>query len=451
MQQAVSYRDRDGFIVLDRSGLRRYVALSYAQRYQQLMGSGLYEKLVTEGLLIPHVEVRMEEDEKKRFYRILEPERIPFISLPYEWTAEQWKEATLTLLRINTLCIEHGMILKDATPFNMAFYKGRCVFFDTLSFDVYTDGEAWVAYRQFCEMMLGPLALIHFNDTDWGKMMVSQINGWPLSFISANLPLRTWLNPVLLFHIHLHSRIKKSGTIAARKTFSREKLLVLWDMIRNSIVHWKTGKRAIVWSNYYDTGILSETYLERKKQIVTNWFSTMRFTEVIDIGSNDGQFSLLAGSYAKQVIAIEYDHTCVEKLRQEISKKRLTHIETVVADIVTPTPAVGWENEERFSLLQRLSGDMLLMLAVIHHVCIGANVPMAFVAKLAARISTRYAIVEFVPRTDPKVIELLRNRKDIFDDYQESVFQTCFSQYFRLVEVADCNTTDRKLYLWEKL
>lgn len=415
------------------------------------MRSGLYQKLVTEGLLIPHVELDMDETEKNRFYRILVPERIPFISLPYEWTAEQWKKATLTFLRINTLCMEHGMILKDATPFNLTFYQRRCVFFDTLSFDTYTDGDPWMAYRQFCEMMLGPVSLMYFNDSDWGRLTVSQINGLSLAFISSHLPLQSWFNPVLLLHIHLHARAKKSGTTSVKKTFSREKLLVLWDLIHKSVAQWKTRERAVVWSNYYDTTILSETYLESKTKIISNWFSRINCTNVVDIGSNDGHFTLLAGDYAQQVIAVESDHGCVEKLRDAINKKQLTHIETVVADIAAPTPAIGWENEERSSLLQRLSGDMVLMLAVIHHLCIGNNVPMAFVAKLAARITTRYAIVEFVPRTDPKVAEMLRYRKDIFDDYQEAHFQDSFGQYFTLADVADCTTTDRKLYLWEKL
>lgn len=451
MQQAVSYRDRDGFMVQRPSGWRRYVGFSYAERYQQLMRSGLYQKLVTEGLLIPHVELDMDETEKNRFYRILVPERIPFISLPYEWTAEQWKEATLTFLRINTLCMEQGMILKDATPFNLTFYQGHCVFFDTLSFDTYTDGDPWIAYRQFCEMMLGPVSLMYFNDTDWGRLTVSQINGLSLAFISSHLPLQSWCNPVLLLHIHLHARAKKSRAASTKKTFTREKLLVLWDLIHKSVAQWKTRERAVVWSNYYDTTILSDTYLESKTKILSNWLSTINCTNVVDIGSNDGHFTLLASDYAQQVIAVESDHGCVEKLRDAINKKQLTHIETVVADIAAPTPAIGWENEERSSLLQRLSGDMVLMLAVIHHLCIGANIPMAFVARLAARITTRYAIVEFVPRTDPKVAEMLRYRKDIFDDYQEAHFQASFGQYFTLVDVADCTTTDRKLYLWEKL
>ncbi|MBI2272607.1 MAG: class I SAM-dependent methyltransferase [Bacteroidetes bacterium] len=452
MQQAISYRDRDGFVLLNNKVLRRYVAFSYADRYDQLMRSGLYQKLVSEGLLIPHREISLDEDEKQKFYVKLEPEYIPFVSLPYEWTAEQWKEVAITLLNINSICIKHGMILKDGTPFNLTFYKGRCVFFDTLSFDVYQEGEPWKAYRQFCEMILGPLALMFYKDPAWGKMMQSHINGWPLSFISSHLPLRTWFNPVLLVHIHWHASVKNKGKkLVSSEIFHSEKLLVLWDMICQSIKHWKIRSHSPVWSNYYAATILSDTYLSSKNEILSQWFATTTFSQVIDMGSNDGFFSILAAGYAKRVLSIESDHDCVQNLRTEIRNRQLGNIETILADIVMPTPATGWENEERFSLLHRLDGDMLLLLAVIHHLCIGANIPMAFVAKLAARLTSRYTIVEFVPRSDPKVVEILINREDIFADYSEETFTYCFGRYFTLLKVANCATTERKLYLWEKL
>lgn len=451
MQQAISYRDRDGFIVVTDQTAQRYVHHSYAKTYDQLMQSGLYQRLVGEGLLISHVEKSLGYEESIQYYKILEPQFLPFISYPYEWTASQWKEALLNLLKINSLCIEYGIILKDATPFNFSFLNGQCIFIDTLSFEIYQDGEPWTAYRQFCESMLGPSALAFFNDVVWIRMMQSFINGWPLQMISANLPAHTWLNSSLLFHIHLHCRFSKKNNNKKQAThLSKEKLLVLWSLIEKSVRGWNKKSNTKVWVDYYDTGILSKQYFDHKLQIVTEWLKDVHPKNVIDLGANNGVFSIAASYNTNNVIAVEFDHDCVEQLRIKVKKENIENIETVYADITQPSAAVGWDNKERNALVQRLRGDMVLSLALIHHLCISANIPIHFVADLFANMTTRYALVEFIPRSDPKVETLLLNRKDIFPDYTEENFIKSFNNFFRLVKSTVCNFSERKLFLWEK-
>lgn len=447
MQQPISYRDRAGFVLVEEGVVKRYVSFFYAETYDCLVNSGLYRKLVQEDLLIPHAE----KVGDSAYYRILEPEIIPFISLPYEWTATQWKQVLLCFLRINRISLQYGMILKDATPFNFAFYKGKPVFFDTLSFARYNEGDPWIAYHQFCTSMLGPLALMYGKGIAWGRMLQSHINGWPLWFLSRSLPWRSWCNPLLLLHIHLHARTgsgKKDKVTG--KGLSGEKLQLLWQMMESSLRKWKKPAARAVWSDYYDNGILSEKYLQSKTGIVTKWLADTRPGSVVDLGANNGMFSFIAAAYAGKVIAVESDHDCVEGMRAIIEEKKYTLVETVLADIVQPTPATGWRNEERPALLQRLKGEMLLALAVIHHLCIASNVPLALIARLFADITEKYLVVEFVPRTDPKVEAMLLNREDIFTDYTEEVFLDQFRLYFNLLEVADCSSSGRKLFLWSK-
>lgn len=453
MEQSISYRDRDGFVVVDGQSVKRYVQSVYADTYEHLLRSGLYDRLVDEGSFIPHKEIQPDTLSERAYYKILEPQWIPFISLPYEWTASQWKEALLLFLRINRTSLQYGMILKDATPFNFCFYNGRCILFDTLSFEMYEEGAPWVAYRQFCENFLGPFALVCFNDVRWAGMLQTAINGWPLSFVSKNLPLRTWFNPVILMHIHLHAGVsaRKTGAYESdRKIFSKEKLLLLWGMIEKAVQKWKYQPPRPVWQAYYDTGILSEEYLTSKIAVVTNWIEKITVSNVIDLGANNGVFSSIASLHAERVLAIESDHACVEQIRKNINAAETHNIETVLADITMPAPATGWENEERFSLLQRIHCDLLMALAVIHHICIGSNVPLVFTARLFAKITSRYLLIEFVPRNDPKVTAMLANRKDIFSDYTEEFFLSAYQQYFKLLDTAACDASDRKLYLWEK-
>jgi len=451
MLQPISYRDKDGFVLVEDARVRRYVNNTYAEHYEQFIQSGLYQRLINESLLIPHQE-ESEPNPSGDFYKILEPEYIPFISYPYEWTISQWKEMAILTLQINKIAMEYGMILKDASPFNITFVKGRPIFFDTLSFEKYQEASPWIAYRQFCESILAPIALMCFNDTDWGKMMISNLNGWNLKFISKNLPLKTWFKSSTLLHIHLHALSNnKRKEVENNHGMSKEKLTLLWTMMESSIKDWKIKKDSKIWGNYYDETISSNEYLKNKTALFTSWMQEIKPIQVIDLGANSGHFSKIAAAYSQSVIAVESDMDCLEQLRSDLKISGIKNIETVLADLVQPSPAIGWANQERSSLLNRLQSDTLMALALIHHLCIGNNVPFQLLAAQFAILTNKYAIVEFVPTTDNRVKELLANRKDIFTDYNETHFEECFEKYFQLIKIEVCVPTNRKLYLWEKI
>lgn len=444
-----SYRDRDGYIVVENSIARRYVLKSYADHYDQLMKSGLYTHLVEKKLLIPHIEISATE--QPECYKIIEPVFIPFISYPYEWTFDQWKEMALKTLQINCISLKYGMILKDATPFNFTWHKGQAVFMDTLSFEKYQSGTAWTAYRQYCETILGPLSLIAYCGAAWARNLQSFINGWDLPFISQTLPSKTWFNKSLFLHIHLHARTKSHQINQGAKTnMNAEKLLALWKLMENGIEQLQDRINSNNWSTYYEETILSQDYLEEKTSIIHTWLKFIAGGKLIDLGANTGKFSCLASSYYDQVIAIESDINCLKVLRTNIKDKSISNITTVWSDLTQPSAAVGWNNEERTDLLSRLASDCLLALALIHHLCIAKNIRLEMLASLFAKLTNQWAIVEFIPKEDPKIKSMLENRMDVFDDYSEERFLQSFEKYFYLREIIPLQHSLRKLYLWEK-
>jgi hypothetical protein len=452
MLQEISYKDSSGFVNIGDHFVRRYINVSYAPQYDYVMRSGLYQKLVAEGLLIPHTECIPDGLEAKQYHAVIAPEFVSYVSFPYEWPASQWKEVVQSFLKINSISIEYGMILKDATPFNFTFHQGRCVFLDTLSFDFYTEGEPWIAYRQFVEMMLGPLALICFNSSEWPRLLAVNIDGFDLPFISKHLPVRSYFNMTTLFHIHWHSKYRhtKRKGLLQRGYFNRQKLQLLWEMLSDSIGKLKVKAAGSDWQNYYDTAITSEEYTKYKERVVTNWLQELQPDEVIDLGANNGKFAVIASHTAKKVLAVESDHDCMDQLYETIREKEIKNITPIISDITQPTPGVGWNNREHASLLERLNCDCLLALAVVHHLCISKNVPLPFIARLFAGITRKYALVEFVPKSDPKIEAMLANRKDLFDGYTEELFTDAFGNYFILVKKENCICSDRKLFLWKK-
>lgn len=130
------------------------------------MRSGLDNRLVETGRLIfpPHHEASLELAYSPNAYKVIRPEVIPFISYPYEWCFNPLKDATQLLCEKQESAMAFGISLKDNSAYNIQFVQGWPIMIDTLSFERYEDGKPWVAYRQFCQHFLAPLALMCYTD-----------------------------------------------------------------------------------------------------------------------------------------------------------------------------------------------------------------------------------------------------------------------------------------------
>jgi len=202
---SASFRDPSGFLFTRQGVLYRQVNQAYQPHYDKLLNSGLYDKLVKAGLLIPHEEVGVEPAEPSLAYKVLRPERVDFISYPYEWSFSQLQDAALATMAIQKLALDAGMVLKDSSAYNIQFYRGRPVLIDTLSFEAYREGEPWVAYRQFCQHFLAPLSLMAYTDVRLNQLLRIYIDGVPLDLAVRLLPGRTRFDLGLATHIHLHA------------------------------------------------------------------------------------------------------------------------------------------------------------------------------------------------------------------------------------------------------
>ena len=448
---SISYKDPAGYIIRQKEGFYRIITEAYKDEYEHLMLSGLYKELTEQSLLLSHQEMKG-TDQEIVYYKLLFPDQINTMVYPYEWTYSQWHQMALTYLRINKIALQYGMILKDATPYNFVFRGADCLLLDTISFRFFQEGDNWLAYRPFCEEILSPLALMHYKETLWVRLYRTMINGIPLSFVSKELPINSWFNLNCLLHIHWHAKFQQQTHQLNKQTgFSKEKLLALFDMMEKNLHKWKFPlTRKSIWDHYYEKDIEDEKYLIHKTNIIQQWLAEIRPDTTIDLGANTGKFSFLAADHSSRVIAVEQDIFCVEEIRKTIVEKKIKNITSIVADIAEPSPGLGWANEEKNSLLERLKGDMVMSLALIHHLCLSRNIPLHFIAKLFSNLSSRYLIVEFIPKTDPKAMILLQNKKDSFKHYSEDELINSFSVYFKLIQVQDCEASTRKMYLWEK-
>jgi ribosomal protein L11 methylase PrmA len=449
---AASFRDPNGFMFTRGGALYRQVNVSYREHYEQLLASGLYENLASAGLLIPHEEVDLEPEAPELAFKILRPERVPFISYPYEWSFSQLKDAALTTLRIQKRALARGLTLKDASAYNLQFREGRPVLIDTLSFEVYREGEPWVAYRQFCQHFLAPLALMAYCDVRLGQLLRVYIDGIPLDLASRLLPFRTRLNFSLLTHLHLHAAAQQrySGKTIAKADASRQMNKVafqgLIDSLQSAVrkLAWKPS--GTEWGAYYSDTNYTDQAQEHKQQVVADFLRRTQPESVWDLGANTGLFSRLASDQGLSTLAFDIDPAAVELNYLSSKEKKEKEILPLLLDLTNPSPAIGWQNRERQSLVERGPAGAVLALAVIHHLAISNNVPLGQVAAFLHSL-TRRLIVEFVPKSDSQVQRLLATRLDIFPEYTKEGFERAFRPYFQIEDTIPVRDSERCLYL----
>ena len=452
MRLPSSFRDPDGWVFTREGELYRQIDRPYQPHYDRLMSSGLYEALVRAELLVPHEEVSLAPERPETCYKVLKPERLPFISYPYEWCFSQLKQQALALLNVQKTALNHGMSLRDATAFNMQFRRGRPALMDTSSFEVYDEGRPWVAYRQFCQHFLAPLLLIRYRHAELGKLSRVHLDGVPLDLASRLLPLRARLRPAVLAHIVAHAALQKG--YARRKDvrlrpMSRRAILGLLDNLEAAVARLNWRPEETAWSGYYEQTNYSPEALAQKRAIVAEFLDRLKPSSVWDLGGSTGMFSRIASEKGAFTVSLDSDPVSVERNYLDAVSRRDERLLPLVMDLMNPSPACGWAEGERQSLSERGPAEAALALALVHHLAIANNVPLGHIAQWLSA-TCRSLIIEFVPKEDSQVQTLLATRKDIFDEYAQPQFEARFRERFRILEVRPIPGSRRSLYLMQK-
>jgi hypothetical protein len=382
---------------------------------------------------------------------------VPFVSYPYEWCFGELKDAALATLEIQQIALDFGMTLKDASAYNIQIDQGRPVFIDTLSFEAYREGEPWVAYRQFCQHFLAPLALIHYRDIKLGQLSRIYIDGIPLSLARSLLPARAWLRVQLFLHIRLHASYQQrfegaaseDATALKARALSRKNFDNLIAGLRSACSSLDWRPEGTEWADYYEGDSYTDEGEEDKVGVVARHLERVQPTEVWDLGANTGRFSRIAADRGIYTVSFDVDPACVERNYRQSTRSKEAHLLPLVLDLVNPSPALGWAHEERSSLAERSSADLVMALALIHHIAISNNVPLTRIASYFARLA-EHLIIEFVPKSDPKVKVLLATREDVFPTYTQQGFVEAFSNAFEILDVHPVKASERTIYLMRR-
>lgn len=457
---ASSFRDPSGYVYTHNGTLLRQINTVYQPDFDLLLSSGLYDRLVQKHYLVAHEEVQEKPLFPALSYKIIRPEKIDFISYPYEWSFSQLKDAALLTLAVQKEALAAGMSLKDASAYNIQFHHGAPVLIDTLSFCKYQEGQPWVAYRQFCQHFLAPLALMSKTDLQLGKLLIHYIDGVPLPLCSKLLPAATRLNFGLVSHIHLHAQAENryaatdTGSVSPqperKPQVTKLGLLGILDNLEKTVRGLQIKAAGKEWANYYSSTNYTDEAFQAKKSLVREWSAALQPRKVMDLGANTGVFSREAAwSPECLVISSDIDPEAVEANYLQVKQDRQKNILPLVIDLINPSPAIGWNNEERESIHQRGQCDLVLALALVHHLAIANNVPLPEIARSFAGLSP-YLLLEFVPKEDGQVKRLLRSRDDIFTDYSLDGLLSAFAENFQLEKQAPVPGSMRTLLLFKR-
>lgn len=454
-----SFRDPSGFVFKNNGTVYRQINKIYFDNYSLFKGSGLYEVLAKKKMLIAHEEVDFSKEGNDHDCLILKPDKIRFISYPYEWCFSQLKDAALLTIDIQRIAMDHGMILKDASAYNVQFQDGAPIFIDTLSFESYIEGRPWTAYRQFCQHFLAPLALMAKRDVRLGQLLRVYIDGIPLDLASKLLPRKTILNLGVLTHLHLHAHAQNSFSESHEKPskavnkfskVSKYGLIGLIEGLRKSVenIVWKPG--GTEWGDYYNDTNYSDSSFELKKNLINSFLDIISPQNVWDLGANTGVFSRIASDRRIPTIAFDIDPSAVEINYRKVKKDNESFIQPLLLDLTNPSPGLGWDNLERDALKSRGPVDCVMALALIHHISISNNVPFDNVASFFADVCKKFLIIEFVPKSDSQVKRLLRSREDVFFNYDKENFEKSFYKFFSIKKIESIMGSERFLYLMRK-
>ncbi|MGC2638551.1 MAG: methyltransferase type 12 [Acidobacteriaceae bacterium] len=437
--QQETFRDPAGSLRISGDRVVRRVHAEQAKAALQFLQSDLAQEWVRQGRLIATDFVPGADGELT-----LEHPRVFFPSYPWEWTPSAWKAAAELTLDLCDALLERGLLLKDATPLNVLFQGTQPVFVDVLSVEARNpESPLWLAYGQFVRTFLLPLAAYKYLGWPLAATIHKRDGYEPADLAPYLSRWQRWREPFRSL-VTLPLTLEKNTAQNPQNTAKvRQKPEVALTVLRRNLAALRAHlarldpkEQTTRWSGYVES---ADHYAaedrRRKEQFVREAIAKTQPTRVLDLGANSGVYSRIAAASGAGVVAWDTDVPATEQNIRE-SRQARARVQALLANPARPTPAVGWRNAESLALLDRARGrfECVMMLGLIHHLLLAEQIPLSEIAALLRELTTQWAIVEWVPATDPRFIDLLRGRDQLYGHLDEPAFRAAIEKHFAVVQ-----------------
>ncbi len=421
-----SFRDRSGRVFYRDGGVYRTLDEQAACEWRHAEQTHFVRAFMQQGRIIRTqcATERPPEEDCSAWRMVLEHQRVPFVSYPYEWSFSMLRDAARLHLDLLQAALDENSILKDATPFNVQFVNANPVFIDIPSIVRLNPGDVWPGYRQFCQLLLYPLMLQSYRGIDFQPALRGRLDGIEPETMLRHLSLRDRVRRGVFSHVYLHARLQQRFGQSAGDTRSQLKSHGFGtELIRANIralrcivegMSWRN--KASRWSEYNSVCPHVQVDAAAKETFVRDVASARHWSLAWDLGCNTGRYARIVAEHADCVVAMDGDHRTIETLYLALQREQTGRILPLIVDLADPSPGRGWRGRERLDLVARGRPQLTLCLAVLHHLVIGRNLPLTDVIDWLAELGTE-VVLEFVSRNDAQVQALLRNRPDQHADY----------------------------------
>lgn len=451
-----SFRDRDGRVFYHEGRVYRALSGTAAADWRALADTALFRRAIAAGTIVATTEAELPraflEELSPRWECALEHEPIAFISYPYEWPFSMLRDAALLQLELLADALAEGMILKDASSYNVQWRGSKPVFIDVGSFEAWREGDPWAGYLQFCQLFLYPLMLTAHRDVYFGPWLRGSLDGITPAEMHRLLGWRDRLRPGVLTDVYLQAKLTKRDASDASLRGELRRAGFRKEMILNNVrrlikivrgLAWR--RRESQWASYAEENTYEREDREIKERFVRRVAAERPWRSVWDLGSNTGAYSRIAAEHAETVVALDADPLAVDRLYRRLREEGPDNVLPLVVNLTDPSPALGWRHRERQALGERPRPELILCLALIHHLVLTANVPLDEVVDWLADLGS-HLVIEFPTKDDAMVRKLLRNKADVYDDYEADYFEHRLRERFEVLRQESYHGGTRRLF-----
>ena len=456
-----SFRDPQSQVFVDGDRVWRGLSSEALDDYRSVAASSFFSAALERGDIVATRETTDAPDLRdplgEPWAGVLEHDRVPVVSYPFEWPFEMLRDAARLQLRLTSDAIDAGFVTKDASAYNVQFDGVQPVFIDVGSFERLRKGEPWAGYRQFCELFLNPLYVQAIAGVPFQPLLRARLDGISPELTADVLGRRGTTRRGVFTHVRLHARAQRRYADADRERDVRAELqragfgpALLAAQVRNLAkaverLTWK--QQSSTWSDYSDRAHYTDVDLAEKERFVADTTARAKPRLVLDLGANDGRFSKVAvDAGAARAVAVDFDDVVIDQLYRRLRSEGERRILPLILDLANPSPALGWRNRERPSFVDRVRPDLTLCLAVVHHLALTNNVPLPGVVALLADFGAP-VVVEFPHPDDVMASRLLaRKRAGLFDTYTIENWERALDDRFEVHAKVELPSGTRTLY-----
>jgi SAM-dependent methyltransferase len=374
--------------------------------------------------------------------------RLELISYVHEWGFVYLKRAAIHHLRILEDAVRNGFIIIDGSTANIQFQRGHAVFIDVGSIRRYNADEPWYGYKQFCQQFLIPMLLNCKLGICHQRIFSGNLEPIEISDFSKILPFNSWLSIPIVGHVHLNrlfknNKLANESVTATAPKIKKHQLVALLCELR-FFIETLEPKVTSHWLGYSHKNSYQYSAASSKRELIYKCIQSIAPKRVIDLGCNTGDFSLTCfNAGVGSVVGLDSDPSVIDFAvnRMDLHSKGFTGLVYDLSNIPQSEVSQGLE---RIPFIDRLGKfDYALCLALIHHVVIAANVPMHLFLTFLCGLSPK-GVIEFIPRTDPMVAVLLKNRSSSHE-YSEEFFFECLLKLVSINGIFKVDESERIL------